>query len=64
VTKAARFKQREVIVMMKAAQQAGVSSYDVVIGREGLPIVRVRPAAQSSTSQDILDEINEWADEA
>lgn len=53
----ARFRSSEVTRAIKAARAAGLDAFDVVIGHEGTPIVRVRPKAANDTPQDILDEI-------
>lgn len=53
----ARFRSSEVTRAIKAARAAGEDTFDVVIGPQGTPIVRVRPKAANDTPQDILDEI-------
>lgn len=58
---AARFRSSEVTRAIKAARAAGVECFDVVIGPDGMPIVRVRPAVANDTPQDVLDEISRWA---
>ncbi len=49
---------------IRAARACGLESFDVVPGPDGLPIIRVRPANDTGTSQDVLDELKALSDEA
>ena len=58
---ASRFRSSEVTRAIRAARAAGVDNFDVVIGADGLPIVRVRPAVANDARHDVDAEIEAWA---
>lgn len=58
---AARFRSSEVTRAIRAARAAGIESFDVVIGPDGLPVVRVRPGPANDRAHDVDAEIEAWA---
>lgn len=58
-----KFQKAATASAIRAARACGLDSFDVVPGPNG-PIIRVRPANDSGTAQDVLDELKAWADEA
>jgi hypothetical protein len=59
-----RFKASDYTRAIRAARAAGLDAFDVVPQPNGPPLIRVRPPVGEGTTQDVLDEIREWAREA
>lgn len=57
----ARFRGSEVTRAIKATKAAGIDSFEVHIGPDGTPIIRVRPGPANDVSGDVEDEISRWA---
>ncbi|MBU3971550.1 MAG: hypothetical protein KKE42_14840 [Alphaproteobacteria bacterium] len=58
-----KFQKAATASAIRAARACGLDSFDVLPGPNG-PIIRVRPASDSGTPQDILDELKELSFEA
>jgi len=48
---------------IRCARAAGLEYFDIIPGPDGLPIIRARPANDTGTPQDVLDELKAWAGE-
>lgn len=59
-----KFQRAATVNAIRAARACGLESFDVVPGPDGLPIIRVRPANDTGTPQDVLDELKALSDEA
>ena len=59
-----KFQKAATTNAIRCARAAGLECFDVIPGPDGLPIIRARPANDSGTAQDVLDELRAWADEA
>lgn len=58
---ASRFRSSELTRAIRAAKAAGVDNFDVVIGEDGLPVIRIRGAAANDAGHDVDAEIEAWA---
>jgi len=59
-----RFRKALTTSAIRAARAAGLETFDIIPGPDGLPIIRARPKNDSGTPQDVLDELKDWANEA
>ena len=64
MTASQKFQKAATTHAIRCARAAGLESFDVIPGPNGLPIIRARPANDTGTPQDVLDELKAWADEA
>lgn len=59
-----KFQRSATMNAIRAARAAGLETFDVIPGPDGRPIIRARPANDTGTPQDVLDELKAWAREA
>jgi hypothetical protein len=64
MTARAKFRTAATTNAIRAARAAGLETFDIIPGPDGEPIIRARPANDTGTPQDVLDELREWAREA
>ena len=58
---AARFRASELTRAIRATRAAGIEAFDVVIGTDGTPVVKIRPGAANDAAHDVDAEIDAWA---
>jgi len=64
MTDARKLHKAATTAAIRCARAAGLECFDIIPGPDGLPIIRARPANDTGTPQDVLDELKAWADEA